>query len=160
MRYLYPRFSLGRMMLGLAVVAVLLALFVPVGRMRHYHSLRTQTDGMLRTLRYRVPRGIDPWAWESAWILTVNAHGNICYSEREVSIEEMYRLRDDFSAKFRGPIGTETLVWIWCRLARTGPDGQRYVSWHKVALEDCLPPGKIVWPDDCDGRPDAGGSAR
>jgi hypothetical protein len=105
-------------------------------------------DDAIEALKYRVPPGMSPSVWECAWEWTSTAYGNVCFSEEHVRIEEMYRLRDELIPKLRGPIDPQTLVWIWARLAQTGPHGKRYVGRFKQVFLNCFPPGMVTKPSD------------
>ena len=75
-----------------------------------------------------MPQGLGLPDWECAWESTITAYGNVCFDEKHVGIEEMYRLRDELVPKLRGSVGSQTLVWIWEQLAKaqTGPHGKHY----------------------------------
>jgi hypothetical protein len=142
------RFTVRRTMIMVAVVALLLTIIIPVGRLSHYARVQRQMQDWLYTLQYRVPPGISPATWDCAWGWTLTAYGNVCFSEEHVPINELYRLREDFASKLQGPIDAATLVWFWDRLSRTGPHGKRYVTRHKPAFMDCFPPGTRFSSDD------------
>jgi hypothetical protein len=138
------RFTVRKAMLAVAILAVLLAYFlVPLGRLTVYHRVQREMDAAIRALEYRVPPGVSPAVWECAWGWTSTAYGNVCFSEEHVSTEELYRLRKDLMPKLQGPVDLQTLVWVWDRLAQTGPHGRRYVGQHKPSFLECLPPGTV-----------------
>jgi hypothetical protein len=147
MRPSHAQLTVRRLMVVVAIVAVLLAaLIVPLGRQLEYGKLRREMNDSIDALQYRVPHGVSPRVWECAWGWTLTAYGNVCFSEEHVRIEEMYRLRDELVPKLRGPVGPQTLVWIWERLAQTGPHGKRYVGQHRQSFLDCFPPGMVPVP--------------
>src|SRR4051812_38436990 len=95
MKLPHVRISVRRMMILVAVLAVLLAVVIPVGRLSHYASVRRQMYDSISALQYRAPQGGSPSAWECASGWTVTAYTNVCFSEEHVTIGEMYRLRED-----------------------------------------------------------------
>jgi hypothetical protein len=135
------RFSIWKLMVAVAVLSVLLGFCVlPVFELNAYHRLQRQTDTSIRYLRPTDPQAVSPVAWECASGWTITAYGNICFSPEHVSYAELCRFRDDLDRKLAGKIDPSTLIWIWDRLAETGPHGQRYVRRFKpIFLAECLP---------------------
>ena len=120
----YARITVWRLMVLVAIAAAFLATIGrPIGRRLEYARVQREMDDAIRALEYRVPPGVSPSVWECAWGWTLTAYGNVCFSEEHVRIGEMYRLRDELMPKLSGPVGPQTLVWIWDRLAKTGPHG-------------------------------------
>jgi hypothetical protein len=141
-----PRFTVRRLMITVAVLALLLAVIVPVGRLSHYARVQRQMYDSISALRSRVPPSISPVTWECASGWTITAYANVCFSEEHVTIGEMYRLREDLALELQGPITPDTLVWIWDRLSRTGRHGKQYVAKFKQAFLECFPPGTFPPP--------------
>jgi hypothetical protein len=147
MRPTLVRITVRRSMALVAVIAALLAIIiVPVGRKLEYAKVQREMNDSIQSLRYRAPNGVDPAVWQCAANWTSTAYGNICFSEEHVGIEEMYRLRDEMLAKLSGPADPDLLLWIWERLARTGPHGKRYVGRFRRSFLDCFPAGMVTEP--------------
>jgi hypothetical protein len=138
------RVTVRRFLLAIAFLADLLSFcIVPLARLSEYGRVRGEMQDSIYGLQYRVPQGVNPATWECAWGWTLNAYGNICFSEEHVHIDEMYRLRAELLPKLRGPGGLQTLAWVWDRLAQTGPHGRRYVELHRPSFLNCFAPGTI-----------------
>jgi hypothetical protein len=151
------KFTLRRTMASVALLAVLFAIcLVPARRFSQlveYARVRREMNDAITGPQYRVPNGISPDVWECAWGWTLTAYGNVCFSEEHVRIEEMHRLREEVLPKLCGPVGPQTLVWIWERLAQTGPHGKRYVARFRQSFLDCFPPGIVREPPTLPGAP-------
>ncbi len=61
-------------------------------------------------------------------VTLANAVGNVCFTPKEVSAEEMARLRVDVERKNRQPVTFDTFAWLWSRLGQTGPHGNEYIT--------------------------------
>jgi hypothetical protein len=136
------QFSLTRLLLIVAVAAVLLRMIiVPFSRQTEWVRLARQMDTTIRLLQPTQPDSIPPGVWNCAHDWVVTAYGNICFSPEHTDTAEMYRLRDDLNARVNGQIDLTTLKWIWVRLSETGPHGKRYVNRFGPSFRECFPPG-------------------
>lgn len=134
------RFTVRRLMLAVACLAPILAyVAAPVYRLSRYARVQRQMYDMISALQLPVPQGTNPSHWECASSWTVTAYANVCFSEEHVTVEEMHRLRDDLQAKLQEVPSKDMLVWIWDRLARTGPHGREYVARFKPWFMNCFP---------------------
>lgn len=136
-------FPLWQSMVAVAVLAVLLAIIVPVGRVTEYVRLQRQMGTSIRCLNPTNPN-VNPDDWDCAHFRTWVAYENVCFDPRLVNTVEMYRLRDDLDRKLKGNVDLDTLVWIWNRLAETGPHGKKYVERFRPIFEQCFPPQAAV----------------
>lgn len=128
------------LLLAVALLAPPLAYFAaPLARIIEWGRLERRTDAAIRALRPSPDRGVNPAIWDCAHGITATAFANVCFSPSHVSTAEMERFRGDLDARLRGPIDLDTLVWIWERLAETGPHGRGYAERHGDLLLQCFP---------------------
>jgi hypothetical protein len=140
MRLPRVRFTVRRLMFVVPCLAAFLAFIAtPVYQEMRYWNIRQELNDRISSLKPAVPPGTNPTVWDCASSWTITAYGNVCFSEEHVSLEEMYCFRDDLDSKLKGPVNSALLVWIWDRLAQTGPHGKRYVARHKGSFMDCFP---------------------
>jgi hypothetical protein len=136
-----------RLFKWLLAAGLLLLLFVAASRFvsswreklafgRHHYQLFDTIAG----LHGRQPLEVDKNTWEEAVYLTTTAYGNVCYSPEHVSNAEMVRLRNDLDEKLKSKVGINTLLWIWDRLAQTGPHGRQYITRFKPMLHAIVNP--------------------
>jgi hypothetical protein len=69
-----------------------------------------------------------PNRWDAAWLETYNAVGNVCFSERQVSYDEICRIRIETERMNEQPLQMETLKWMWARLQDSGQYGKTYTG--------------------------------
>jgi hypothetical protein len=132
--------TVRNLMIATALLAPFLAWFAaPLARIIEFQRVQRRMDAVIRNLRPSPLRNVNPTVWDCAHSITITAYVNICFGPGHVSTAEMYRLRDDLDRKFRDEIDLDTLVWIWERLAETGPHGRDYVARHNPLLLQCFP---------------------
>lgn len=122
------------LLLGLAV-----AYLPQIVRFRMFRMERDRTEALLESIRTPTPQGIDPVKWDDVWMTVYNGFGNVCFTEREVSIVEMRRLRKDLELLLRtSPRDLKTLERIWERLGETGPHGAEYTQGKRPLLDEAI----------------------
>jgi len=135
------RFSVWKLMVAIAILAVCLSyVLVPFSRQVEFNRLRAQMDDSIRNLQPTKGTAVSPIVWDCARNWTITAYGNVCFSRDHVATAEMYRFKDDLDKKLKGKIDLSTLLWIWERLAQTGPHGAQHVEAHRIQLQEYLPP--------------------
>lgn len=118
--------------IAIAVIGLLLAVAACwlMGRhwleSRRFTAEREEIYRIVEVWQRQPPPGVDGHVWQEVCKLGGIAVGNVCFTPRHVSLEEIEALRADVAAKDAAPIDADTLQWLWDRLAATGPHGQRY----------------------------------
>jgi hypothetical protein len=147
MRSRHLRLTIRRSMTLVALVAALLAFAIlplskEIARQKEqsrYDQIATEMVDAVAALELRTPQGVS----SSVWVCTVRSTTvclmNICFTWNRPSNDDLYRLRGDLMPRLRGPANLETLLWIWDRLARTGPYATRVVDRSRRSFEACIP---------------------
>lgn len=123
-----------RKLLILASCALIpvVAIVAPVGwrvwRLLAYARQRTIGAELIESLRNRRPEGVPNPTWEEATGWAITAYANVCFSEEHVTFDELVRFNHDARMELAGDVNMQTIDWVWARLAKTGPHGQRYVD--------------------------------
>jgi len=127
-------------MVAVAVLAAVMGFcVVPFGRQAEFLRIHRQLYDSIRDLKPSNQASVSPAVWECASDWTITAYGNICFSPEHVETAEMYRLRDELNGKLGGFIDLDTLIWIWDRLAKTGPHGKQYIERYRPQFLECFP---------------------
>jgi hypothetical protein len=147
--------STGRACFGLQWLGVLVALALIVGMVLPvvrfviekplYNSRSREVGRLLLSLHSRCPRGIPPQNWEEAVNWTATAQCNTFFSPSHASKADLDQFGRDVEDRLRGPVGVDTIEWIWDRLAETGPTGREYVERFRPEMREWLyltPPKK------------------
>jgi hypothetical protein len=123
----------------LLLVGLAAAFLPPVVRHRAFRAERDRIQALLKEIQSPSPPEVSPEQWQHAWEVVYNGFGNVCFTERQVSTEEMRRLRMDLEALLRGgPVDLKTLEKVWMRLGQTGPHGAEYTSGKRPLLDEAL----------------------
>lgn len=114
-----------------ALIAVV-AIAAPVGfrfwQLLSYVRQRTIGAELIASLRDRRPKAVPIQKWGDATRWAITAYHNVCFSEEHVTLDELVRFNHDAGIELAGNVGLESIDWVWARLAKTGPHGQRYVD--------------------------------
>jgi hypothetical protein len=141
------RITIRRMMIGIALIAGLLSILVPmaksIGHRQYCAALWRRADPMIRGLASRCPTGINPRDWEESvnWTQII---GMNLYSGDHISLGEKEQLNQDMAERLNGASGPDIIPWIWSRYTRMakGTSSERYVRFYqRLALRPWDPPG-------------------
>jgi hypothetical protein len=143
------RFSLSRMMLLVAMLAVLAGVFADwIDRdPTEYGRLIRSTDASFRILYQRLPNNIDPAAWVTCCSLIQRGYFDAGFDNTSPSLREMADFDNDLKKKLKGPVGPDTLQWTWNRLQRIGRLKEPLKASEETFrrnLEQCLAPRPMI----------------
>lgn len=83
---------------------------------------------MIESLRDKRPSNTPIQNWDNAINWTITAYQNVFFSVDSVASGELDDFTDEARTKFAGEVDTESLDWVWDRLAETGVSGKQYVD--------------------------------
>ncbi len=101
---------------------------------RHHKRAYSAIDG----LRHRRPTDVEQLVWDDLVDRTLTAYANTCFSKEHVSNLEMRKFDSDLQVKLNEVVGPRQLVWIWDRLEKTGPHGEKYMARFKPEFVDAV----------------------
>jgi hypothetical protein len=116
---------------AVALIAVL-ATVVPASlrfwELISYARQRTIGAELVESLNARRPETVPIQTWRDASGWAITAYHNVCFSEEHVTFDELARFNHDTRIALSGNVNLQSIDWVWARLAKTGPHGQRYVA--------------------------------
>jgi hypothetical protein len=116
------------LVIGIGLVAGLTFYVQAIRPSLLFHQESEEIKKLLSQWREHSPPGVNEDRWRAAWYIAYNGFGNICFSPKHVSLEEIYRLKAEVQAKMREPATMASVRWFWNRLAETGPHGKQYIK--------------------------------
>ena len=115
---------------GAFVFVIVAAIATPLGlriwQMISYSRQQRIGAELLGSLREQRPEGVSPTTWDHATGWAITAYHNVCFSEGHVTFDELVRFNHDTKLKLTENVDLQTIDWVWERLAKTGPHGQKY----------------------------------
>ncbi len=118
------------MLLAIVALIAVVAITAPVGlrfwQLLSYARERTIGAELIESLAQRRPATVPTQTWEDATGRAITAYHNVCFSEEHVTFDELVRFNHDARNKLAGNVNLQSIDWVWARLAKTGPHGQRY----------------------------------
>ena len=132
-----------RTRLTIILIAIVLIAVVVKGVSYHYDRqeffrLHQQSYSLIDRLANQPPAEVKSEAWQNLVEITITAFSNVCFSPKHVDNQEMARFYSDLRGKVEQDVNVVTVLWIWERLALTGPHGKQYVERFKPQLNDAL----------------------
>lgn len=142
MRWPRARLTVRHMMMvvaSLSLVFAFAAAEVRKQRLRSdYHRETRRFIVLFMLLSDRMPEGLNRTGWDEALQAIYQASYSSGLSESTESVNALARLCDDFEKKLKGPIGPETLRWLWGRFGQTGTAGKRYTESHVEGFDQYI----------------------
>jgi hypothetical protein len=126
-------------LVAFAGVAALTLLAWKVADLHTFHEESLASRDQIRTLKGRVPPGLDPVGWDDAVEWCANACGNTFVTPGPETRPAVVRFRRALETKLaEGPVGPETLRWIWEEVGRSCPPGRWYADEFRERFEEAM----------------------
>ena len=112
----------------IALVAIVAPVAVRFWNVYSYYQQVGIGAELIQSLMERRPETVPSQTWNDATAWASIAYHNVCFSEEHVTFDELVRFNHDARIELAGNVDLQSIDWIWARLAKTGPHGQRYVG--------------------------------
>ncbi len=147
------------MLLGITVLAVLIAVLVPpvshVARWREHNALAQRVKDKITSLKTRRPADVPTAQWDQAVNWTTNLIAQVYFAPVESDPDSLGRLAKSLDQKLTGKVDLGTLQWVWDECEKAPRSGAEYairfrdvrVMTKEPITDDDLP---HLWsPDKC-----------